>query len=61
MAAKYLDRVPARTWVLCGDSEMAEGSIWEAFEHAAHYSLDNLTAILDANRLGPAGRDDGRP
>ena len=55
MAAKYLDRVPARTWVLCGDSEMAEGSIWEAFEHAAHYSLDNLTAILDANRLGQRG------
>ena len=55
LAAKYLDRVPARTWVLCGDSEMAEGSIWEAFEHAAHYSLDNLTAILDANRLGQRG------
>ena len=34
---------------------MAEGSIWEAFEHAAHYSLDNLTAILDANRLGQRG------
>ncbi len=55
LAAKYLDRVPARTWVLCGDSEMAEGSMWEAFEHAAHYSLDNLTAILDANRLGQRG------
>jgi transketolase len=55
LAAKYLDRVPARTWVLCGDSEMAEGSIWEAFEHAAHYELDNLTAILDGNRLGQRG------
>jgi transketolase len=55
LAAKYLDRLPARTWVLCGDSEMAEGSIWEAFEHAAHYSLDNLTAILDVNRLGQRG------
>jgi transketolase len=31
---------------------MAEGSIWEAFEHAAHYGLDNLTAIVDVNRLG---------
>ena len=55
LAAKRLDRVPARTWVLCGDSEMAEGSIWEAFEHAAHYELDNLTAILDGNRLGQRG------
>ncbi len=55
LAAKYLDRVPARTWVLCGDSEMAEGSMWEAFEHAAHYELDNLTAILDGNRLGQRG------
>jgi transketolase len=55
LAAKYLDRVPARTWVLCGDSEMAEGSMWEAFEHAAHYELDNLTAIVDVNRLGQRG------
>ncbi|CAN5753313.1 transketolase [soil metagenome] len=55
LAAKRLDRLPARTWVLCGDSEMAEGSMWEAFEHAAHYSLDNLTAILDVNRLGQRG------
>jgi transketolase len=42
-------------WVLCGDSEMAEGSMWEAFEHAAHYELDNLAAILDMNRLGQRG------
>ena len=55
LAAKYLDRLPARTWVLCGDSEMAEGSMWEAFEHAAHYELDNLTAIIDVNRLGQRG------
>jgi transketolase len=55
LAQKRLDRVPARTWVLCGDSEMAEGSMWEAFEHAAHYELDNLTAILDMNRLGQRG------
>jgi transketolase len=41
--------------VLSGDSEMAEGSQWEAFEHAAHYGLDNLTAILDVNRLGQRG------
>ena len=44
-----------RVWVLCGDSEMAEGSIWEALEHAAHFELDNLTAIIDMNRLGQRG------
>ncbi|RJQ83848.1 transketolase [Amycolatopsis panacis] len=52
LAGKMLDRLPYRVWVLCGDSEMAEGSIWEAFEHAAHYELDNLVAIVDVNRLG---------
>ncbi|MFI9383427.1 transketolase [Kutzneria sp. NPDC052558] len=51
-AGKHLDRLPYRVWVLCGDSEMAEGSMWEAFEHAAHFGLDNLTAIVDVNRLG---------
>jgi transketolase len=55
LAGKHLDRVPNRVWVLCGDSEMAEGSMWEAFEHAAHYELDNLTAVLDVNRLGQRG------
>src|SRR5919202_2432710 len=55
IAGKYLDRLPYRVWVLCGDSESAEGSIWEGFEHAAHYGLDNLTAIVDVNRLGQRG------
>jgi transketolase len=55
LAGKYLDRLPYRVWVLCGDSEMAEGSMWEAFEHAAHYELDNLTAVIDVNRLGQRG------
>ncbi|MBW3643970.1 MAG: transketolase [Actinobacteria bacterium] len=55
LAAKRLDRLPYRVWVLCGDSEMAEGSMWEAFEHAAHAGLDNLTAIIDVNRLGQRG------
>jgi transketolase len=55
IAGKYLDRLPYRVWVLCGDSETAEGSIWEAFEHAWHYELDNLTAVLDINRLGQRG------
>ena len=55
LAAKFLDRLPSHVWVLCGDSEMAEGSMWEAFEHASHYELDNLTAIIDVNRLGQRG------
>ncbi|HSC05084.1 MAG TPA: transketolase [Solirubrobacteraceae bacterium] len=52
LAGKRLDQLPYRVWVLCGDSEMAEGSMWEAFEHAAFNGLDNLTAIIDVNRLG---------
>ena len=52
LAGKRLDRLPYRVWCLCGDSEMAEGSMWEAFEHAAFAGLDNLTAIIDVNRLG---------
>jgi transketolase len=55
LAAKQLDRLPYRVWCLCGDSEMAEGSMWEAFEHAAFNGLDNLTAIIDVNRLGQRG------
>jgi transketolase len=52
LAGKRLEQLPYRVWVLCGDSEMAEGSMWEAFEHAAFNGLDNLTAIIDVNRLG---------
>jgi transketolase len=55
LAGKRLDQLPYRVWVLCGDSEMAEGSIWEAVEHAAFNRLDNLTAIIDVNRLGQTG------
>ena len=55
LAGKRLDRLPYRIWVLCGDSEMAEGSMWEAFEHAWHEKLDNLIAIIDVNRLGQRG------
>ncbi len=53
---RYLDKLPYRTWVLLGDSEMAEGSVWEAFNLAAFYKLDNLTAVLDMNRLGQRGQ-----
>jgi transketolase len=55
IAGKKLDRIPYRVWCLCGDSEIAEGSMWEAFEHAAFMGLDNLTAIIDVNRLGQRG------
>ncbi len=55
LAASRLDQLPSRVWVLCGDSEMAEGSVWEAFEHAAHEGLSNLIAIVDVNRLGQSG------
>jgi transketolase len=55
LAGKLLNRLPFRVWVICGDSEMAEGSMWEAVEHAAFYELDNLVAIIDVNRLGQRG------
>ncbi len=55
LAGRYLDELPFRVWVLCGDSEMAEGSMWEAFDKAAYYRLHNLTAIVDVNRLGQRG------
>src|SRR3954462_12228211 len=52
IAGRSLDKLPYRVWVLCGDSEMAEGSMWEAFQHAGWEELSNLTAIIDVNRLG---------
>jgi transketolase len=55
LAGKYLDKLDYRVWVLCGDSEMAEGSIWEALDKAAYYELDNLIVIVDVNRLGQTG------
>jgi transketolase len=55
LAAK-LDRAPFRVFTLLGDGELAEGSNWEAAMAAAHYKLDNLTAILDHNTLQITGR-----
>ncbi|MFE7215145.1 transketolase [Streptomyces sp. NPDC001698] len=55
LTGKRLDHADYRVWVLCGDSELAEGSIWEAAEHAGYEHLDNLTVILDVNRLGQRG------
>ncbi|MGN9838900.1 transketolase [Nonomuraea sp. H19] len=53
--AGRLERLPYRVWVLCGDSELAEGSVWEAVEHAGQEGLAHLTAIVDVNRLGQRG------
>ncbi len=53
--AKYIDKLPYKTFVLLGDSEMAEGSVWEAIQIATHYKLNNLIGILDVNRLGQRG------
>ena len=55
LAADRLEHSDLRVWVLCGDSELAEGSMWEAFEHAGFAKLDNLIAIVDVNRLGQRG------
>ena len=53
--AMRLDESPARVWVLVGDSETAEGSIWEAMEAASHHGVANLTCVIDLNRLGQRG------
>jgi transketolase len=49
---KYLDRSHARVYVLLGDGESVEGSIWEGAELTRHFQLDNLCTIIDINRLG---------
>ncbi|MBI5593431.1 MAG: transketolase [Deltaproteobacteria bacterium] len=53
--ARFIDKLPYRTYVLLGDSEMAEGSQWEAMQIASHYKLDNLVGVIDVNRLGQRG------
>jgi transketolase len=58
LAGRYLDRLPYRVWTLCGDSELAEGSIWEALDKASYYQLSNLVVIADINRLGQRGATD---
>ncbi len=50
--AKYLDNSDYRVYVLLGDGETAEGSVWEAAALAAHYQLNNLIGIIDVNALG---------
>ncbi len=46
-----MDKNPARVYVLLGDGEMQEGNVWEALMQASHRHLNNLTAIIDRNRL----------
>ncbi len=60
-SARHLGYPPSRhpsprVFVLLGDGEMAEGSVWEALEIASKYKLNNLVAILDVNRLGQSGQ-----
>ena len=50
--AQRLDRSPARTFVLLGDGECAEGQVWEAAAFASQWKLHNLIAVIDVNRLG---------
>ncbi|MFI6964569.1 transketolase [Streptomyces sp. NPDC050255] len=55
LAGRELEKQPYRVWVLCGDSEMSEGSVWEALDKAGRHQLANFTAIVDVNRLGQSG------
>jgi transketolase len=55
LAGRAVDKLPFHVWTVCGDSEMAEGSIWEGLDKAGHYGLSNFTAIVDVNRLGQRG------
>lgn len=55
LAGRYMDKLPYHCWTLCGDSELAEGSIWEGIDKAGFYKLGNFTAIFDVNRLGQRG------
>jgi transketolase len=53
--AMKMDAIPARVWCLMGDSEVAEGSVWEAMENASYHGANNLIAMIDVNRLGQRG------
>ncbi len=56
LAQKKISKSNARTWVLLGDGEMAEGQVWEAMELASYYKCNNLIGIIDVNRLGQSGQ-----
>lgn len=56
--AGKLDKSPGRIYTLLGDGELQEGLVWEALMSAAHFGLDNLTALVDWNGLQIDGRND---
>ena len=53
--AQRMDGRPSRTYVVMGDGELAEGSVWEGAMSATQYRLDNLCAVVDRNRLQISG------
>ena len=53
--AQKMDKRPSRTYVVMGDGELAEGSVWEGAMSATQYGLDNLCAVVDRNRLQISG------
>jgi transketolase len=55
LAGRAVDELPFHVWTVCGDSEIAEGSIWEGLDKAGYYGLNNFTALVDVNRLGQRG------
>src|SRR2546425_2918055 len=55
LAGKRVLGAPDHVWTLTGDSELAEGSIWEGLDHAGHERLAYVTAVFDVNRLGQRG------
>ncbi|MFF9819232.1 transketolase [Streptomyces sp. NPDC014006] len=59
LAARRAER-PNRVFTLMGDGELQEGSVWEAAMAASHLELDNLTAVVDRNRLQISGPTEGR-
>ena len=52
LTGKYLDRRPYRVWVLCGDGELVEDSLWAALDKAVRYRLANFVAIVDVDQRG---------
>jgi transketolase len=55
VAAKRVWDAPFHVWTLVGDSETAEGSVWEGFDLGGHEVTPNVTPIIDVNRLGQRG------
>ncbi|HET9169979.1 MAG TPA: transketolase [Actinospica sp.] len=55
LAGQAMHDAPFHVWTLCGDGELAEGSVWEALDKAGKRKLNRLTVIVDVNRLGQTG------